>query len=61
MLAEETPDSKLQLSGIVGAIIATAAVVISLLCHLDPWGGASLSLDTLQVRAGLSLCCSIIF
>lgn len=48
MLSEETADQKLQLSCMIGAGLATSAVVISILCSVDPFGGAAFDLDTLR-------------
>eukprot|EP00955_Chlamydomonas_euryale_P043288 352550-Chlamydomonas_euryale.AAC.7 len=38
MVAEQTPSEKLQSSVTVGALVTFAAVVISTLCHSDPYG-----------------------
>jgi hypothetical protein len=38
MMADETPEAKLQTSTALAALITTAAVVITTLCNKDPWG-----------------------
>lgn len=47
-LREEPPMSKLGLMAIGGGVITVAAVAISSLSGQDPWGGASLSLHSLE-------------
>lgn len=50
-LAESGPDEKLQVNVVLGGGITVAAFFICWLCGKDPWGGASLSLHSLQSAA----------
>lgn len=51
MVAEEAPEKKLQTSVVLGGALTIGAIVVATLCGKDPWGGASLSLDTVVAAA----------
>lgn len=51
LLAEEAPEQKLQTSVVFGGAITVGAIIVSTLLGKDPWGGASISLHSLQAAA----------
>jgi len=51
IVADEAPESKMQTHTFLGGIITAAAVIICTLCNRDPWGGATLSVDSLYMAA----------
>ncbi|KAG1670993.1 hypothetical protein FOA52_014383 [Chlamydomonas sp. UWO 241] len=52
MVSKTMPVEKLQTSAGLGAMVGITAVLIAVLCHKDPWGGATLSLDSLAWAGG---------
>lgn len=51
MITDEGPDSKVQVQALLGACYLAVAFTVCWLCGKDPWGGASLSLHSLQSAA----------
>ncbi|EFJ40077.1 hypothetical protein VOLCADRAFT_108366 [Volvox carteri f. nagariensis] len=54
LVEQESPESKLQTSVVLGGCITIGAVVVASLLGQDPWGGLSLSTSTLSA-AGMGL------
>lgn len=51
MLQQATPEAKLQLAAVSGGIGTLIAFLLCSFCGKDPWGGASLSLHSLEAAA----------
>lgn len=51
LVEQESPESKLQTSVILGGAVTLGAVVVSSLLGKDPWGGVSPTLETLSAAA----------
>ncbi|GLI60093.1 hypothetical protein VaNZ11_002122 [Volvox africanus] len=51
LVEQESPESKLQTSVILGGCVTVGAVMVASLLGQDPWGGLSVSGDTLSAAA----------
>ncbi|GAB4814131.1 hypothetical protein N2152v2_001177 [Parachlorella kessleri] len=51
IIMDQTPEQKIALSAMAGGMIAATAFFICWMFHLDPLGGASLSMHSLQAAA----------
>ncbi|KXZ44641.1 hypothetical protein GPECTOR_64g135 [Gonium pectorale] len=51
LVEQETPESKLQTSVILGGVVTVGSVIVSSLLAQDPWGGVGPNVETLTAAA----------